>query len=315
MLRRLVLTFAILALLASAAWTQTPVSERRIFAVSVLDSSGKPLEGLRVADFRGEYRGQPVTVLSVTPDTTPRHIAVVVDTSASMETRVTWSLGWDVALDLIHYLGPHSELAFFTVGMGLEKHVDFTRDDEGLREVFGEVSRNVYPRGGSALYDGLELATREFSPLNPGGVIYLISDVIDTGSSLSLAETEEALVRAGVRVFLVRLPSNKAALAPGLPRTRTRLEPVRGERAARRLTEATGGMKVELPRWLTDRVVLAQLVRKLYQPIDHSYQVEVEFPRSIDKRRQWTLEVVDAERKRRKDVQVLYPRLLVPGAE
>ncbi len=56
MLRRLVLAFALLALLASAAWTQTPVPERRVFAVSVLDSSGKPLEGRLLDSWKGLAR-------------------------------------------------------------------------------------------------------------------------------------------------------------------------------------------------------------------------------------------------------------------
>ncbi len=57
------------------------------------------------------------------------------------------------------------------------------------------------------------------------------------------------------------------------------------------------------------------LLPPLYQAITHAYRLEVEFPETIDKRRQWELKVVDANGKELKNVEVLYPRLLLPLSE
>ena len=320
MLRRLVLALAILALLASAAWTQTPVSERRVFAVSVLDSSGKPLEGLRAADFRAEYRGQPVKILSVEPNTEPRRIAILLDTSKSMDYGGAWELAWTVAEDLVGSLGRHHETAFFTLKVPdtfsvqhtLEKHLDFANAPPVVLNTLRKVKAETKPYGATALFDGIVGLAQQLSPTAFGDALYVISDIQDNASLSSLREVEEALVRAGLRVFVVRI---HVVRIRDDEESLTLHERVRIDRAARRLAESSGGTKVELfPERMSERE-MASRVRKLYEPITHVYRLEVELPRPIDKPRKWELKVVDANGKELKDVEVFYPRLLVPLSE
>lgn len=77
-----VLLFVMLVGLPLHAQTAQP--ERRTIAVSVLDKGGKAVHGLTAENFRGEFRGQAVRILSATEDSSPRRIAIVVDTSGSM---------------------------------------------------------------------------------------------------------------------------------------------------------------------------------------------------------------------------------------
>ncbi len=49
---------------------------------------------------------------------------------------------------------------------------------------------------------------------------------------------------------------------------------------------------------------------QFYRQMGEFYRVEVELPREVDKAREWELEVVGADGKKRKDVRVVYPRRL-----
>ncbi len=51
-------------------------SDRRIILVNVLDQDGNQVSGLNAMNFRGEYQGQPVEVVSAAPDSAPRRIVV-----------------------------------------------------------------------------------------------------------------------------------------------------------------------------------------------------------------------------------------------
>jgi hypothetical protein len=54
------------------------------------------------------------------------------------------------------------------------------------------------------------------------------------------------------------------------------------------------------------------LVRQLHAPAREYYRLEVELPAETEKPRDWKLDMVDAQGKRRKDVGVVYPQKLGP---
>ncbi|MDA2912884.1 hypothetical protein MYX77_02795 [Acidobacteriia bacterium AH_259_A11_L15] len=298
--------------MASAAWTQTPVPERRVFAVSVFDSSGKPLEGLRAADFRGEYRGQQVKILSVEPNAEPRRIALLLDTSRSMEPG--WFVAGAVAEDLVRSLSPDHEIAFYVLRPtnrsqpkeNLNIHKDFTRDFRNLLLVLHEVTSDE-PGDPTAVYDGIIALAHRMAPARLGDAIYLISDGVDVRSRSSARDLEIALASLGLRVFSVKVPGHPVHHPPGAS--------MRFGRALRRLAKATGGMAVKAHSSLGETMEVTEEFRMLYDAITHVYRLEVELPRRVDKPRKWELKVVDANGKELKDVQVLYPRLLLPLSE
>jgi len=59
-----------------------------------------------------------------------------------------------------------------------------------------------------------------------------------------------------------------------------------------------------------DAIVLK--TRQLSQQMSEYYRLEIRLPLVVDKPRDWKLEVVDASGKVRRDVEVLYPRRLMP---
>src|SRR3972149_2012270 len=115
---------------------------RRTLAVNVLDEQGNQVSGLTAANFRAEFRGQPVKILSAALDTQPRRIVLLVDVSESMAARVG-----------------KGELAARPAGD--------SSDPSGAR---------------TALRDAVVEATRLLAPGQSGDVIYLITDGFDTFS-------------------------------------------------------------------------------------------------------------------------------------
>ena len=308
MLRRFVLALAILALWASAAWTQTPVPERRVFAVSVLDKEGQAVTGLSAANFRGKFKGQPVNIISVTSDAGRRRIALVIDTG--IRSAEQWPLGWTAAESLVLSLGPNHDVALYVLTTRLERYGIFRRDAQRLHRKLLEAHEQAKAQKGPVTHPAKAVpdVLQEFPSPGFADVLYLITGSPHEVSSSDKESVEAALVRAGVRAFTLWINERRG----GYQAYNTYYA---SHNFSASLPEASGGRALDIPPSKTKLDELPYRLQPLYEAIEHVYRVEVEFPRSIDKRRQWTLEVVDAEGKKRKDVQVLYPRLLVPGAE
>jgi acyl-CoA synthetase (NDP forming) len=74
---------------------EPPCSQRTVLA-TVIDKPGNPVRGLSAANFRGEFRGHTVQIISATLDTRPRRIVLLVDASGSM-TAADSRRKWDAA--------------------------------------------------------------------------------------------------------------------------------------------------------------------------------------------------------------------------
>jgi hypothetical protein len=90
-------------------------------AVNVLDGEGRQVPGLTAANFRGRAGGDKVDVVSVALDESPRRVAVLVDTSMSMQDRGNAAaFAWGAAEDLVRALAPG--LRVFVVRLPREIH-------------------------------------------------------------------------------------------------------------------------------------------------------------------------------------------------
>jgi len=289
-------------LLAAAAAPQAPASgpERRVFAVSVVDAYGNPVPGLTAANFLGEYRGQPVRILSAAEDLHPRRIVVLVDTSSSMQRGKAWSLAWTAAKDVVMALAPDNELVLMTVAEKVYGHAVFSRHSPAeLSELVAqaEATAKTSGRANTALFDGMIKALHGFPPSGFADVLWVISDMADRSSLADGRDVELELARSHVRAYVTWLQSEEEW---------RRLR--QGNLVRKRLAGASGGLSFDLKGDKPERNTA--LVGSLCDSIRRVYRVEVEFPRSIDKAREWELEVVGADGKKLKDVVVAYPRLL-----
>ena len=292
-------------LLTNAAVAQVPALERRTFAVSVVDRHGKPIRGLAAGNFRGKFRGRPVTVLSASPDIGPRRIALVIDISGSMGERRTLRLVWASAERLISVLGPQDRVALLTVADYPVRHTGSLSDRAQLRQVLSELQgHRKVGKGRTALLDAIMWAIREFDGPGFADVVYLVSDAQENASRTDIGTVEAELARSGVRLFLLRLPM----VRPGGPEEKA------AEGWAQRLLAASGGLGLELrPPFGRLEQVYAQL-DLFHEHIEHVYRLEAELGEVVKKPAEWKLEVVERNGKRLKDVDAAYPELLLPSS-
>jgi hypothetical protein len=136
-------------------------------------------------------------------------------------------------------------------------------------------------------------------------VIYLVTDGEDTSSTATSDTVRIAASRRGVRVFVVLL--NFQPLAQG------RQAFWIAEREMGSLAEATGGFLFHAKQ--QQEAEDAQRLRLCSALITEVYRLEVTLPRLVDKPRNWSLEVTDANGKKLNDVDLAYPRLLVPSSD
>lgn len=186
-----------------ALHAQAPAPERRTLAVSVLDKEGKAVHGLTAENFRGTFRGQPVRILSATEDTSPRRIALLLDTSNSAREPRAFSANWAVIEDVVLKLGDKHEISFSIFAGGVERRVSFTRGVPTLQDTLSKTKAFAKLGGGTAVHDAVVGAAKQFTPPAFGDAILIVSDMVDTASSKSAEQAERILAREGVRTFIV----------------------------------------------------------------------------------------------------------------
>ena len=158
-----------------------------------------------------------------------------------------------------------------------------------------------------------------FSGSELGDVVFAVTDAGENSSRTRKKQAEKSLVSSGTRLFLFLV---RSPLPEGVSEIRM------GFSVVDDLRKVSGGGRLELrPTAVSQisgvenyeldedaRAAVRTLTQGLYQQMGEFYSVEFELPVGVDKARGWKLEVVDAKGKRRKDVEVVYPRKLAPCA-
>jgi hypothetical protein len=277
--------------------------EQRVVAVNVIDRGGGQSDALAATSFRGELRGQQVKVLSARLDSSPRRIAVLVDTSQSMtDDREAFALAWKAAEDALDSLASEHMVALFTLGDALRQHTQLTGDRRLLRDALTQARQEG--GGNSGLYDGMVGASQCFSTPGFGDALYVVTDGEDTSSSQLSTQAERTLARTGIRVFVIRVP-----IVGGSQLSRARSEALAWTEA---IAEATGGLVLDARR--LRGAGGREGLESLYSLTTRVYRLEVAFPRTA-KSGYWKLEATDEAGQRLKNVHVVYPRLFVPASE
>ena len=218
-----------------------------------------------------------------------------------------WKVAWAAARDLALSLGPQHEIELTALSDDLWEHGTLPRGGtQELNEALAKAQQIAKGRAARStrLVDGVLSLAHSFPEDSFGGVIYLVTDAMDKSSRAHLSDVETELVGKGVRVFVL-VP--RYGFVPfrmrGLPSP---------EELTNGLTSRSGGRALVLSRYKTKTDELPRLLRPMYESILRPYRIEVEPSSLIDKQREWKLEVVDIEGKPLKDVELAYPRLLVP---
>lgn len=298
-------------LLASAlASAQAPTCTQSTFATVVSRKDGSTVHGLEAKDFRARVGRRPATISSARLETEGLgRVVLVVDASGSMSDR--WGLVEQMVARFLHsapeatpigmVINVRNELRRFPL-TGSRTQVDLALRAVGAEKLEGR----------TALYDALNLALSVLEMPQPGDVIYLVSDGGENASRLGQGALRDALAASQVRLFA-------ALTTDPLPRT---AEERNGPFAFETMARQSGGYAIArtYPDKLTGRSKVRageELVADLdamYARMKTYYLLEVAAPAGPTRALNWNLEVVDERNRRRRDVEVAYPRRLPPCA-
>ena len=119
---------------------------RRSFVVTVADEHGKPVTGLDVANFRADFGGKPVRIVSVEPDLSRRRVVVLLDQSGSMTSRDQVSLFVnDLAARVVTNVAQPGMVALMTFSIRPEPVAGFgTPSEEIIRRIRSLQSSLMY---------------------------------------------------------------------------------------------------------------------------------------------------------------------------
>ena len=315
------LLFALFVVSPLPATAQDASCLRRTLPITVHDSHWLQFHGLTPKDFQAKFRGQPVKILSVHPDTRPHRIVVLLDTSGSMRGEVSgkeWKLASSVAAHFGQANLKSTSLALFLFSDKVLEEIDFAQGNpviaNRLLNIWSDptyVKKNV--RGTTALFDTISSTLRSLGGSGYSDSVYVISDGGDNHSRSSFGNVRNALAAAGVRLH-VTLLAPESLISP---------QESMGAKDLTDLVMESGGLLVgplgkthtgyvsyDLPE--DQRRALATQLSLMYLGMTNNDVIEIELPRPVDKLREWTLELSPATKKVYKDLWIAYPQQLTP---
>ncbi len=203
-------------------------------------------------------------------------------------------------------------LALVTLADRVKERLDFSTPKEVLLQKLLAISQEPpsTPGGRTALMDALTEATAMFGTPQSGDVIFLISDGGDNVSHTRISSVKKLLLERGVRLFSF-IPLNQI-----FPTEEVRI----GPEALTDLTNNTGGRPMTFERlsrsgWDNSPDALArdsEMGNYMYVLAASSYDLKIEVGREIKSPIALKLKMVGSDGKEVRNLQLLYPRELMP---
>lgn len=224
---------------------------------------------LRAEDIKVEVDHKQALIHSLSFDTNPRRIVLMVDTSGSMEAspqKRGWGSGLPAAAYAVEVVpaSASSELVTFSDELRRESS-DFENRKLVSARVLDLAKRQ--PKGRTSLFDSIERVLIEFKELHLGDAIYVVTDGGDNRSTGSLPKLKEELISRGIRVLLF-------LVARGGPQTE---EEMSGAAELDGFAESTGGVVVRFPAEIagSERAQLDKLAPRIVAQVEGVYRLEL----------------------------------------
>jgi VWFA-related protein len=174
--------------------------------VSVFDPAGRPLNGLQAANFAVFEDDKAVaikSVTSITDESIPLGIVLVMDTSTSMD-EVPLSKAKAAALAFVDQVRPIDELALISFNSTVKELQPMTKDHAVIKAKISELTS----AGQTALYDTIAQAVKTAQTSTAKRrVIILLTDGNEYGnlSKIGGVDAYKAANKAGIPVFAIGL--------------------------------------------------------------------------------------------------------------
>ena len=228
---------------------------------SVRDKHGRPLSGLKATDFEVRDNGQLRSILSLRSDLrSPVSVAVLVDMSGSMRVGAKIAIARQAYDSILSQLRDgQDELGLFTFDSRLHERQSFTTAINRLHDCLDDFK----PFGATSLYDATAATARRLAERSAAHkAIIILTDGIDTSSSLSAPEVSAVASSIDVPVYIVAT----IASTDRVSMTETTERTMATEAAdLRDLAEWTGGRLLFTTTFEETVVVAADLLNELRQ--------------------------------------------------
>ena len=234
-------------------------TELVILNATVLDKDGKFVSGLHRADFQVFEDGQEQKLMTFTTEETPFAAAILLDTSGSMESRMT--LGRSAAIRFLDGLRDEDVAAVYTFDTKVEQWQDFSPGRDLPARVYGLHTRTFTALNDAVLRAADDLARR---PEKRRAIVVLS----DGGENYSRASAEKALdhaAQSGATIYAVNMSER------GVTRDTA------AAAILKNLAEKSGGRYVSSPGGQEMRDALASIAEELghqytlgYRPVNRA---------------------------------------------
>lgn len=231
-----------------------------VINVTVLDKNGKFVTGLKRGDFEIFEDGTPQKISTFSAEETPFAAAILLDTSGSMETRL--SLGRSAAIRFLDGLRDEDVAAVYSFDTKVEQWSDFSPGRDLPQRVYGLKTRTLTALNDAIVRAADDLAKRE----EKRRAIVVLSD---GGENYSHASADKALDRAST-VGATIYGANMSEEGPNRDLT--------GAAILKNLTDKSGGRYIDAPGGLALRDSFASIAEELghqytigYRPTNHAH--------------------------------------------
>lgn len=206
--------------------------------VTVTDGGGHPVPGLTPRDFRLYEDGLEQDVDLLLDEGTPLTLAVVVDVSGSMRSKIQDAAS--ALRELLDALGPRDR-AFL---LGFHRWVVTLQEVTHDHSLVADALSRFEPTGGTAMFDGIVEGLYRLYKIGPGTrrALVLLSDGFDNASFNTPHETIAAAKATGVPIYTIGLGKKHKGIFTRLFGNPMNVEfESLDENRLRELAESTGG--------------------------------------------------------------------------
>lgn len=228
-----------------------------ILNATVLDKNGKFVPGLKRTDFQIFEDGAEQKLATFTAEETPFAAAILLDTSGSMETRLT--LGRSAAIRFLEGLREEDVAAVYNFDNKVDQMQDFSPGRDLPARAFGLRTKMMTALNDAVLRAADDLAKRD----EKRRAIVVLSDGGENYSRASSAKALDHALQAGATIYAV----NMSETGPG--------RDIAGTSILKNLAEKSGGRYVASPGGQELRDSFAAIAEELghqytlaYRPIN-----------------------------------------------
>jgi VWA domain containing CoxE-like protein len=253
--------------------------------VTAVDGNFRVEPNLQANDLLVEVQRKQVQVLSVSHDSHPRRIVLMVDSSGSMEASQQRS-GWGITLPAAAYavdvVPASASAALVTFSHKPQRESSSFEDRKAVGARVLDLKRRQ-PQGGTKLFDSIHQVLNDFTELGIGDAIYLVTDAGENKSKTSLAQIRQELISRGIRIFIFLVQRNEKQSEEeirGGPQMEDLAEFTGGEVVRISLTEIAGSNRAQLNKLaarIVDQVENVDLLQLGVPAVESATRVRVSF--------------------------------------